>query len=511
MKKHKIIVMLAALLLILMPVPVYAQNETENRFDVWKTSAIISPESGELKASGDIAIAFHHFAITGIEIDHYDIYLDGEKEKTVEETGKQVINTSLYITKTDYYLLQVVAVSNDQFEFSSSIRKFLVSKKGLNVDDEMVKTKIEDMNESWYYNWGYLPSDYVKDNKEFVPMVWGRDSISWLKSDDVNQYSIILGFNEPDLANQANISVSEAVSYQDTFTCTLKRIGSCAVSYPLNQWFDEYMAQIDTDVIDFIPVHIYYDWAGEGMADAFLQAIDTLYEKYRKPIWITEFGISNSGLYGVSSQYDEAFLQLEAYMKDVINGLEQREYVERYTWFNFNENDSNGGKTAIYSQETGKLTELGKLYKSLGNPDIEGIDLQDEYVEDNGYYQDLDDVINQAQEIKNSKQYERYINTLQFENVLNDALQLDRHLGSKQQYIIDRLTVDLQTAIQTLELKQEQSYVTVDDNGQQDEQSTDSVRTGDHTLIELWLIYVICGICGILFVSRIFGKTAKKR
>ena len=31
------------------------------------------------------------------------------------------------------------------------------------------------------------------------------------------------------------------------------------------------------DDIDFIPVHIYYDWGGEGMANAFLNMIDETY------------------------------------------------------------------------------------------------------------------------------------------------------------------------------------------------------------------------------------------
>ena len=56
----------------------------------------------------------------------------------------------------------------------------MVSKKGLNVDDKAVKNQIEDMNESWYYNWGTEESSRISGDKEFVPMIWGRDNISWL-------------------------------------------------------------------------------------------------------------------------------------------------------------------------------------------------------------------------------------------------------------------------------------------------------------------------------------------
>ncbi|WRK52313.1 hypothetical protein SD457_18070 [Coprobacillaceae bacterium CR2/5/TPMF4] len=128
MKIKKILIVLVCLLISLMPVKIMAQ-ENNNRFDSWKTSAIITPEAKELKPAGNIDVAFNQFAVDDIVIDHYDIYIDGQKVNVVFADGKDILKTSIYLTKTDYYQLQVVAVTKDNHEFSSNIRKFQVCKK----------------------------------------------------------------------------------------------------------------------------------------------------------------------------------------------------------------------------------------------------------------------------------------------------------------------------------------------------------------------------------------------
>lgn len=503
MKIKKIITALLVLLITIAPVKIDAKEKT-NRFDNWKETAIIAPDTGQLKASGEIEVIFNQFDNEDIVIDHYDLYLDGNKVNSVKASDEAIIKTTIYLTKTDYYLLQVVAVSNLNHEFSSNVRKFRVAKKGLNIDDQTVKTTVDEMEESWYYNWSSRPSSKVSGDKEFVPMIWGKDNLSWLESDSINDYSSVLGFNEPDLSNQANMSALEAASYQEMFTNTNLRIGSCAVSYPLNEWFSEYASNIDMTNIDFIPVHIYYDWGGDGMAEAFLEAIDTLYQTYHKPIWITEFGLSNSGLYGANSSYEDADKQIAAYMEEVIAGLESRDYVERYTWFNFNENDLNGGKTALYSQETGKLTPLGELYKSLGNPDIEGIDLNDEYVEDSGYYVDLDRVIEQADSLINSNEYSNYLNVADFENVLNEAKSIDRNLGSSRQYLIDDLTSRLKDALTNLE-KVSVSEVKDKQSLPKDTslpKTSNSVATGDKNDLIVFTGLMVLSLGGLILMKK---------
>lgn len=478
MKIKKTILVLVCLLFILTPIQVSATNNQS--IDTWKATAIISPEAGELKASGEIQIKFHRFMIDEMNVDHYDIYLDDQKVKEVDNLDQSVIVTSIYVTQTDYYQLRVVAVTEEKYEFSSSIRKFLIAKKGLNIDDKAVTVPVADMQESWYYNWSYTPSVNVMGNKEFVPMIWDENSVSWLESEEVNEYQTVLGFNEPDLANQANLSVEEAISYHYLFSDSGLRIGSAVTSYPTNEWYQNYAKNIKMTEIDFIPVHIYYDWAGEGMADAFLEAIDTLYEMYHKPIWVTEFGLSNVGLYGANSNYDEAQEQISQYLQDTINGLEAREYVERYTWFNFSVDDAGGGKTALYDQETGLLTPLGELYQSLGNPDVTDVDLNDEYVEDNN--QIVDDSDNNDDQDNNDVE----------ESIppMNETENSNSHLDSQEQ--------NLNNEEQPLPSSDEKEIVEpmTNDSHSVNNMKESSVNTGDTTnVIEFMVLMVLSSVC----------------
>lgn len=486
--------------LLFTPTKVYGEERVTNRFDDWKTTAIISPKSGELKAAGPIEIEFKQLDLENVKIDHYDLYLDGDKpQDTIESSGEETLIGEVYTTEVAVHNLQVVAVTDDNHEISSNVRKILVSKKGLNIDDKAVKNTVENMNESWYYNWGINESNYVSDNKEFVPMIWNQDSLSWLQSEDAQKYSTILGFNEPDLESQANIAVETAAGYQEKFTESGLRVGSPAMaSYPLNDWYQQYSKIVEMDDIDFIPVHIYYDWAGEGMAEAFLKVIDETYAKYGKPIWVTEYGIANEWLYGAHCS-DKNVKDIKQYMKDTIAGLEERDYVERYTWFNFGLDSNVGGKTALYNQDDGKLTQLGELYASLGNPDTEGIDLNDEYIEDDAYYRNLDDLIAKVDKIINDSQYQ--INDTLID-AFNKAKAVDRYLGSNNQYIIDQLTETLNNEYNKVEKK---IFVNEENQKTKEIEESSSITTGDNAYIIGYLLLVMLSFLGVMICRKRFN------
>lgn len=55
-------------------------------------------------------------------------------------------------------------------------------------------------------------------------------------------------------------------------------------------------------------------------------------------------------------------------MKIVLKGLNERSYVERYAWFDFNPKDDQTGASGIFDYDTGKLTKLGEIYANIGNP-----------------------------------------------------------------------------------------------------------------------------------------------
>lgn len=150
------------------------------------------------------------------------------------------------------------------------------------------------------------------------------------------------------------------------------------------------------------------------------------------------------------------------------------------------------------------MTDLGKLYKSLGNPNIEGIDLNDEYVEDAGYYIDLDKMISKADELIASSDYDQYINVETFENILNQAKAIDRNLGSSSQFIIDDLYKQLLEAYNGLEKQTVTPELPKEDKvtKQTELSSSSSVATGDTSNVLMLMLLMLISYSGFKLVNK---------
>ena len=57
------------------------------------------------------------------------------------------------------------------------------------------------------------------------------------------------------------------------------------------------------------------------------------------------------------------------FLKIVLEGLNARSYVERYSWFSFDTTDETNGAAALWTNKTGVLTDLGNAYVANGNPE----------------------------------------------------------------------------------------------------------------------------------------------
>ena len=100
-------------------------------------------------------------------------------------------------------------------------------------------------------------------------------------------------------------------------------------------WFIPFMEKIDADKnldVDFISIHCYPDgWdGGAEMATWFVtDVVDKAWEKYHKPIWITEFSKR------IFSSNAQSAKKTAEFWKAVMPLLDEREYVERYAGFLF--------------------------------------------------------------------------------------------------------------------------------------------------------------------------------
>ena len=135
---------------------------------------------------------------------------------------------------------------------------------------------------SWYYDWGATPSGIAApSNVGFVPMIWGAADVTPATLSEVRQEgSTLLGFNEPDLGSQSNMTVAQALSLWPQLVATGMTLGSPAVAdtAPLPAgWLDQFMhgAKSRGYRVNFITVHWYggdFDTASGGQRAAGLPA-----------------------------------------------------------------------------------------------------------------------------------------------------------------------------------------------------------------------------------------------
>ena len=108
------------------------------------------------------------------------------------------------------------------------------------------------------------------------------------------------------------------------------------------------------------------------------EAVDYLWNKYHKPIWVTEVSITGTknGYSDWSYEEERALPLMKEYVSEVIETMNNDPRVERYAWFPYNVESSNEidgldgcGTTALFDYDSGKFTELGILYSQQGNPE----------------------------------------------------------------------------------------------------------------------------------------------
>lgn len=280
-----------------------------------------------------------------------------------------------------------------------------VVKKGVcvsryNEDDSTFAQKIDDLDVGWYYTWGAQTNNsHIKSDIEYVPMVHNRGYMNDATLGDIKQkyedgtYKYLLTFNEPDLPDQANMSVDEAIGYWEKLEGIGIPLSSPAVSYYSaengNEWLDTFMAKA-TDRglrVDFIAIHIYQSFYSTGAVNELKATLDALYDKYKLPVWLTEFGAIDiisrdaqkpnlpSGTPGRVSASCTA-KNAQSYITQATNMLEQCGYVERYSWFvdNFagmyGEDRANylweAPYTSLYNDDD-TIAEVGKTYKGISS------------------------------------------------------------------------------------------------------------------------------------------------
>jgi hypothetical protein len=219
------------------------------------------------------------------------------------------------------------------------------------------------LNTQWNYGWA---GKYPLTPINYVPMVRDTDYFEKNLLNIKNQLSItksenLLGFNEPDLASQANMSVDEAIRLWGKLEELGLRLGSPATIKPNAEWMDSFMTKAKKARlrIDFATMHC-YQWP--DTAD-FLRKLDMLHEKWGLPVWVTEYAVADfSATTLANNRYSRT--DVNRYMKETVQAMREREWVERFAWKTRASSDPKMGTSALFDHR-GWRTSTGKLYASL--------------------------------------------------------------------------------------------------------------------------------------------------
>lgn len=223
---------------------------------------------------------------------------------------------------------------------------------------------------AWYYNWTSRP-DAGPIRAEFVPMLWsGREvteeNLARLRA---GKFPALLGFNEPDGKEQANMTVEEALDVWPRLEATGLRLGSPAPASVsgADDWLGRFMAGAAARGlrVDFVCLHWYGDITAPDAVERLRAFLDREWQRFGKPLWLTEFsGSTGFWLQPVNPPVDAE--KNAAFLRRALPMLESLPYLERYAWFELTYDEPPWATVALVDPRTKTLTPAGAVYQAAG-------------------------------------------------------------------------------------------------------------------------------------------------
>ncbi|WP_134325322.1 glycosyl hydrolase [Cumulibacter soli] len=237
-----------------------------------------------------------------------------------------------------------------------------------------VNTQLADTGAAWYYTWA-SHHDWITTppDCEFVPMIWGPANVT---ASDLQQAAAngttLLGFNEPDRSDQANMTPASALAAWPQLEATGLRLGApgCASDgHVPGGWLDTFMSGAASAGrrVDFIPLHWYANNAILGSADivgaattAMVQYLEAVHQRYGLPLWLTEFSLVSWT--GGTNQVAEIGVQAD-FLEAADAAMAQLPFVERWAWFSLPPFETALG-ASLYDQQD-IITPIGTRFAAI--------------------------------------------------------------------------------------------------------------------------------------------------
>ncbi len=236
---------------------------------------------------------------------------------------------------------------------------------GMSTKDPAWRAKLQAVNVNWFYNWGPDLPVNAPDGIEFVPMVFrakAGDPLTRVSEKIKLQKSkYLLGLNEPDTPKQGNMTVEQALAVWPKLMALGVPLVSPACVHPDKDWMKAFMKGVEERSlrVDFVAVHSY----GGPNADALMQRLEAVHALYRRPLWITEFGV---GDWKAKTRAENIHSpeRVQAFMTELLPRLDACAFLQRYAWFAARPSSPSLGSCALFNDD-GSLTRLGEIYQSV--------------------------------------------------------------------------------------------------------------------------------------------------
>lgn len=218
---------------------------------------------------------------------------------------------------------------------------------------------------SWWYNWS-TGAEESAAGVTFEPMVRAGTDIDAGRIKRAKQAGAeyLLGFNEPNFFEQANLSAAdaarlwpqlEAIADSEQLGLVSPAVnfcgddeqgtGPCHDTNPFD-YLTEFFAACSGCRVDYVAAHWYN--CDTSSLKWYLGEL----KQFGRPIWLTEFACAYGG--------DSSLAGQERYMREAIPVLEEDPDVFRYAWFS-----ADPIPEAELFDDAGALTALGRVYVGL--------------------------------------------------------------------------------------------------------------------------------------------------
>ncbi|MBN1516497.1 cadherin-like domain-containing protein [Candidatus Sumerlaeota bacterium] len=180
----------------------------------------------------------------------------------------------------------------------------------------------------WNYDWDNV--DVSSEAIEYVPM---RHNQWWNAYSNINNKTgstHALGFNEPDSADQADMTVATVISEWPNLLASGLRLGSPAPTDGGLSWLYDFFDEADAANlrVDIAACHMYKGgWDGATLHSWLLD----IYNQTGRPVWVTEW---NNGCNWTCCEPEDAEEQADI-IQDFIDTMNADDFVERYAVYNW--------------------------------------------------------------------------------------------------------------------------------------------------------------------------------